>query len=161
MENMIIDDKTYRDIMSDSSKSVWLEDFTEVYYLFNQLKNKGIEITGDFFDENPYFLQYCIDTIRVIDVNEATLRLYKANDKAQLLGGLGNVFVEESLKAFKMIMLKTAKGNPNIRCEAVNRDLEGKRIDAILECKSVICDCETTGLVVVTIQDKSTLKRVG
>ena len=161
MENMIIDDKTYRDIMSDSSKSVWLEDFTEVYYLFNQLKNKGIEITGDFFDENPYFLQYCIDTIRVIDVNDATLRLYKADDKAQLLDSLDNVFIDESLKAFKMIMLETANSNPNIRCEGVNRDLEGKRIDAILECKPVTCDSEATGLVVVTIQDKSSLKRVG
>jgi len=153
MENKIYNDKTYRDIMSETSKPIWLEDFTEIFFLFNQLKNKGIEITSEFFAKNPFFIQYCIDVIRIVDVNDETLRLYKAEDKQQLLDSLHKVFIEESLTAFKIIMVETAKGNQNIRCNAVNRDLEGKTIEAILECKSVICDSEITGLVLVTIQN--------
>jgi len=156
MIKTIFNNQTYWSILSDSSKSLWLEDFTEVYYLFNQLKNKGIEISSEFFAQNPYFIQYCIDVIQIIDVNHETLCLYKAKDKKQLLDSLQTVFVAESLKAFQIIMLETAKGNKNIRCEAVNRDLEGNRINAILECKPVSDDDEDTGLVIITIKDKST-----
>ncbi|MCX7041044.1 MAG: PAS domain-containing protein, partial [Spirochaetes bacterium] len=52
------------------------------------LKSQGISDLRNYLDAHPAFLSKAARMIKVVDVNDATLRLYEAKSKDELLGSL-------------------------------------------------------------------------
>lgn len=52
-------------------------------------------------DVHPEFVRQCMSEIRVIDVNQATLDLFCAKDRSDLLQRLGEVFRDDMEKPFR------------------------------------------------------------
>lgn len=59
--------------------SLWVEDFSRVKIRMDQLRQIGIEDFRTFLDVHTDFIQQCIEDIILIDVNQATLDLFKAS----------------------------------------------------------------------------------
>ena len=68
-----------------SPTSLWVEDFSRIKQRFDQLKQLNIQDFHTFLDVHSEFVNQCIDDIVIIDVNQATLDLFKAPDKESLL----------------------------------------------------------------------------
>ena len=66
-----------RGLFEHSPISLWVEDFSKVKLLLEELRDRGIEDLRVFTDVHPEFVQRCIREIRVIDVNNHTLSLFR------------------------------------------------------------------------------------
>ncbi len=64
-----------------SPTSLWVEDFSRVKYRLDQLRQIGIEDFRTFLDVHTDFVHQCVEDIILLDVNQATLDLFKAPSK--------------------------------------------------------------------------------
>ena len=78
----------YRRVFQHFGVSLWEEDISELRSTFLDLKSQGVSDLRDYLDAHPGFLSKAAHTIKVVDVNDATLRLYEAKSKEELLGSL-------------------------------------------------------------------------
>ncbi|HEX3049810.1 MAG TPA: ATP-binding protein [Aggregatilineaceae bacterium] len=94
----------YRSLFEDSPISLWEEDFSEVRQYVETLRAAGITDFRAHFENHPASVEECARLVKVINLNYATVELYEANSKEDLLGGLGQV-VEKSLHVFREELL--------------------------------------------------------
>jgi hypothetical protein len=70
-----------RDLFEHSPVSLWVEDFSAVKTLLDGVRAQGIEDFKTFITVHPDFVTRCMSEIRVIDVNQQTLRMFGAGSK--------------------------------------------------------------------------------
>ena len=92
-------DKRYHNLFENVPISIWEEDFSAVKVYLDSLRERILDFRK-FFEENTREVVRCTGMVKIIDINQATLTLYQASNKEQLLGGVGQVFGEESYKVF-------------------------------------------------------------
>ena len=61
--------------------SIWEEDFSEVKKYLDDLKNTRVKDFEKYFDENPVEIVKCSSIVKILDVNQNILNLYKATSK--------------------------------------------------------------------------------
>ncbi len=70
---------------------MWEEDFSRLKVHFDHLKAQGIRDFQAYFRENPEEIVRCIRKVRIRDVNKATLALYEADSKEELMANLHRI----------------------------------------------------------------------
>ncbi len=80
------DDATMFDL---APVSLWIEDFSAVKALFEQLQAEGVGDITAFLAANPDRVRQCSERIRILKVNRKTLSLFGARDLAHLMAHLG------------------------------------------------------------------------
>jgi PAS domain-containing protein len=90
-----------RSLFELSPVSLWVEDFSAIKRLIDELRGMGIDDFATFVQVHPDFVTRCMQEIRVIDVNRHTLRMFAANDKQHLLRDIGLVFRDEMQASFQ------------------------------------------------------------
>lgn len=94
-----------------SPTSLWVEDFTRVKMRLDQLRDIGIDDFRTFLDVHPEFVNQCVEDILILDVNQATLDLFQAPDKATLLKNTHKIFAKEMASTFREQLIELWKGN--------------------------------------------------
>jgi PAS domain-containing protein len=122
----------YENLFENSPISLWVEDYSEVKKHLDALREKGVEDFYHYFEENPKDVYHCASLIKVLDVNQATLDLYQAMSKQELLSDLGHIFTPESWSAFRDILAALAMGTTTFEIETVNQKLSGEIIHIVL-----------------------------
>jgi len=122
----------YRMIFDYSYISIWEEDYSEVYAELEKLKKKGIEDIRSYLAEHTDILKNIVRKLKVIDINPATVKLYNASDKEELLGSLDRIFVAEAAPNFIEEMAAIANGARHYEGETVGRKITGERMDLLL-----------------------------
>lgn len=125
-QNIIKKEERYRNIFHNATVSIWEEDISEVKKAINGLKAQGVTDFRKYLDENPEFARRAVQRVRVIDVNDSTLKLYKAKSTEELLGSLDKVFTQESYEVFKEMLVAIAEGKTHMETETINRNLLGE-----------------------------------
>lgn len=127
-------EERYRTIFQTAAVSIWEEDFSQLKAFIEKLKSDGVKDFEKYIDENPDFLIKAVQMIKIVDVNNATLTLYCAKSKNELLGALDKIFTEESFSAFKETIVALAEGKNFLEVEGINKTLTGKRLNIIMRC---------------------------
>ncbi|MBD2054603.1 PAS domain S-box protein [Oculatella sp. FACHB-28] len=122
-------EQRYRHIFETVSVSIWEEDFSQVKAAIDQLKAAGVEDFHQYFVEHPEFVQQAASKVHLRDVNQASLQMFGAQDKAELLSSLEQIFVPETQEAFAGELLAIATEAPFFTTETVLRTLHGNRFD--------------------------------
>jgi two-component system cell cycle sensor histidine kinase/response regulator CckA len=125
-------EERYRSLFEDSPVSLWEEDCSGVKTCIDHLRSTGVRDFRTYFESHPEVVIRCASLIKIIDVNNATLKLYGAGSKKQLLEGLGNVFEDESFNQFREQLIAIAEGKKMLECEVINRTMRGETIRAVL-----------------------------
>ena len=73
--------------------------------------------------------------IKVVDINRATLEIYEADSKEQLLKSIASTFSPESYPAFKEAIIALAEGQTWFETEAVTTTLTGKKNHILLRLR--------------------------
>ncbi len=118
----------YRTIFDSVSVSIWEENLVNLYDMLEELRKSGITDLSDYMNNHPEFVTNAIKSIEVVDVNEATLKMYKADSKKNLLNTLEKVFDMEATVIFRDELLAIWNHKPFFNGDSVNLDLEGNRI---------------------------------
>jgi diguanylate cyclase (GGDEF)-like protein len=111
-----------------SPVSLWVEDLSIIRDMLDELRASGVTDFDAFFDANPEFIQRCIRAVRVIEVNDETLRLFRAPNQATLLSRITEVFRPEVNHCFKEHLLYLWDGTRPRSNEITNFSLEGEQL---------------------------------
>lgn len=125
-------EERYRDLFDSSPVSLWEEDRSEVKKRIDGLGRRGCKDLRRYFDRHPAFVAQCAGLIRVLDVNKASVKLYGARRKADLLQGVDHIMGDPARKAFKAQLLALASGKTSFQAEDTNTTLDGKEIQVAL-----------------------------
>ncbi len=148
-----------RGLFELSPVSLWVEDFSEVKALLDEVREQGITDFRTFVDVHPEFVESCMERIRVIDVNRQTLTLFGAGSKDELLARLSEVFRDEMTRSFAEQLLDCWNGMLLQSRETLNYSLRGDAIHLHMQW-SVLPGHETHwDLVQVALTDISARKK--
>jgi signal transduction histidine kinase len=125
-----------------------------------ELKSKGIQDLGAYFDAHPEAVFDCLNQANVLDVNRATLELYQAESKEDLLGAIEAVLDKDYYSTYLEGILSIAEGRTTFEIETVNRTLQGTEIDIILSWSVAPGSEGSYDRVLVSIVDISERKRI-
>ncbi len=149
----------YRCLFEDSPISLWEEDFSKVRQYFNQLcESGGIDVRAHF-ESHPEAVHECVDLVRVLDVNNATLKLLGTDNKEKLIADFNRLFNKQSLEVFREELITLAQGGLEFQSETVLLKHTGEKIHAVL-CLRVAPGYETClGKVMISLLDITDRKR--
>lgn len=148
-----------RGLFEYSPISLWVEDFSQVKRLFDDLHRIGITDFRTFTDVHPEFVERCMQEIRVIDVNLQTLSLFGAPDKATLLSRLSDIFRDDMRHHFNEQLIELWNGNLLHQREVVNYSLNGDQLHVHLQFSVFPGHEDTWGLVLVALTDITARKK--
>jgi PAS domain S-box-containing protein len=149
----------YQALFEDSPISLWQEDLTDLRAYLKNLQDSGVRDVRAYFETHPEELQQCANLIKVVDINRATLELYEADSKEQLLDTIASTFSPESYPAFKEAVIALAEGQTWFETETVTTTLTGKENHILLRLR-VLPGAEAAGNeVLASIVDITERKR--
>ncbi len=122
-----------RGLFEHSPVSLWVEDFSSIRRLLDEVRAKGIVDFRVFLDVHPEFVDRCMREIRVLDVNRQTLLMFQAPDKAALLAQLDSVFRGEMRANFTEQLIDLWEGRLTHQREVVNYALNGDKLHVYLQ----------------------------
>jgi len=133
----------YRGLFDNSPVSLWEEDLSEVKRYLDGLRSGGVTDLRDHFEANPDAVSHCLDLVRIIDVNQATLRLYEVESKEDVLSSLEAVFIDASHDIFREELVALFDGQTTFEGENIGTDFSGDTINVLINL-SVAPGCEET-----------------
>lgn len=74
----------YRQLFDQSPIALREENLSELKGYLDKLIDEGVSDFREYFDSHPAELEICMDMIRVVDVNQATLKLYEAGSVTEI-----------------------------------------------------------------------------
>jgi diguanylate cyclase (GGDEF)-like protein len=130
----LLDSEMYASgLFAHSPVSLWVEDFSGVKRLIDDVRIRGVEDFRVFTDVHEEFVLRCMSEIRVIDVNRRTLDLFGAPDKETLLRNLPAVFRDDMEPHFREQLVDLWDGKLFQQREVVNYALDGTKLHLLLQ----------------------------
>ena len=148
-----------RDLFEHSPVSLWVEDFSAVKRLIDGVRDQGIEDFKTFITVHPEFVSRCMQEIRVVDVNQQTLRMFGAASKEMLLNNLGRVFRGEMHESFAEQLLDLWDGKTFQQRVLINYALSGDVVHIHMQFSVLAGHMEEWGLVLLSLVDITARKK--
>ncbi len=149
----------YRGLFEDAAISLWEEDFSAVKQRLDELRQEGVSDFRAFLQSHPAVVAECAALVKITDVNSATLKLYRASSKAELLQNLERVFLDESYNDFADELVNIAEGRSEFEWEGVNQSLAGDRLAVSLHWSAARGYEDSLSKVIVSLIDITERKR--
>lgn len=143
----------YRSLFEDSPISLWEEDFSPIKIDIDHFKSIGVKNFHEFFSSNPDIVLQLMEKIKVINVNQATIRLFNASNKDDLVGNLHNIILPESIPTNGEIYATLAEGEYQCIGEIHHKDFLGNNIYTVLRLSIAPGYEETWEKVFVSVID--------
>ncbi|MBR0695633.1 PAS domain-containing sensor histidine kinase [Bradyrhizobium lablabi] len=124
-------ERRYRSIFRTAGVSIWEEDFSQIKAAIDELRAQGVEDFRAYFAAHPEFVRKSISCAKVVDVNDATVELFKAQSKDELLHSLDTVFTSETLEAFAGELIAVAEERPHFSAETNLQTLKGDKLTVL------------------------------
>jgi PAS domain S-box-containing protein len=138
--------------------SVRVEDFSAIKERLDALKRAGIKDFRGHFKRHPDEIISMAERVRIVAVNDATLRLYEAVTRRDLGRGLSLIFDKASYDVFREKILALAEGQMIFAGEAMTRTLKGNLRQVLLDLIVVPSSRESLSRVFVFVTDITSLK---
>lgn len=148
-----------RGLFDLSPVSLWVEDFSEVKAMLDDVRGQGITDFRTFVDVHPEFVQSCMERIRVVDVNRQTLNLFGAGSKEELLARLPEIFRDEMGRSFAEQLLDCWHGNLFQSRETLNYSLRGDAVNLHMQWAVLPGHEQDWDLVQVALTDITARKK--
>ncbi len=122
-----------RGLFEHSPVSLWVEDFSAVKTLLDEVRACGIEDFRTFTDVHEEFVERCMSEIRVVGVNRETLRVFRAADTIELLGHKHEIFRDAMRRPFREQLIDLWDGKLLQRREVINYSLQGDELHFLMQ----------------------------
>lgn len=148
-----------RHLFEYSPVSLWVEDFSAVKRLLDDVRLQGICDFQTFLKVHPEFVTRCMQEIQVLDINQHTLEMFHANSKAELLGQVPRIFQGDMYHSFAEQLQDLWDGKLTHQREVVNYTLQGEPLYMHLELSVLHDHTETWDLVLLSLIDITARKK--
>lgn len=148
-----------RALFEQSPVSLWVYDLSAVKTMIDGLREAGVQDLRAHIDAAPDLIQRYLEAMRPLDVNQHTVRLYAAPDKATLLRRRAEIFREESFPYVMETLVGIWNGGLNRDHETVNFTLNGDRLHLVLHYALMPGHEHDWSLVLVALTDITARKQ--
>ena len=124
--------RRYRHIFQTAGVSIWEEDYTRVGAAIDALRAAGVQDFRPYFADHPEFVQDAIGMVRIVDVNDATLALFDARSKDELVASLHTVFMPDAVPVLVGALLAVAEGRTSYSAETRLKTIHGDPRDVLV-----------------------------
>jgi len=124
-------EQRYRYIFDSTGVSIWEEDFSQVKVAIDELRSRGVRDFSEYVAAHPEFVQQAITMVKIVDVNDVSVKLFAAESKDELLVSLHKVFVPETREVFLRELIAIAEGRTSFEAETVLQSLKGETLTAL------------------------------
>ncbi len=151
-------EERYRTLFEKSPVSIWEEDFSKLKAHIDLLKKIGVTDFRKYLDDHPEEVEKSVSLIKIVNVNEITLKIYEANSKDEILNGFDKVVDRESLHVIKETIIAIAENKKEFAVETSNTKMNGEKLNIYLKWVAPEEQNLTYKKVILTIIDISKLK---
>lgn len=151
---------SYRMLFDQSPVSLWVEDFSLINVFVESLRAEGVTDLRAFFHTYPERFAECVQELKVLDVNNATLRLYKAKSLEELKQNMHKIFQAEAAACIMESIIAIADGRKQFDGQGINYDLEGNKLHFRITWTITGDTIEDYQKVIVAMQDMTHLEKV-
>ncbi len=131
-------ERRHRYIFQSAGVSIWEQDFSQVKIAIDDLKAGGVKDFRQYLAAHPQFVEQTIRMVKTLDVNEATVELFGAQDKQELLASLDKIFATETRQAlpgiltlFEGVLIALAEGRSWFESQMSVKTLKGDPITVV------------------------------
>lgn len=152
-------EEKYRIIFQESPISLWEADFSAGKKLIDLLKSQGVRNFNTYFDEHPEAVWQFVSMIRIIDVNDAAVKKFRAPGREYLLNNISAILSNAPFETWKKMLISFAEGAKSFEDETVNYTIDGRKLHISFRM-SVPKGYETTlSMILVSSLDITELKK--
>lgn len=148
-----------RDLFEHSPVSLWVEDFSMVKKLMDEVRERGIVDFRTFLNVHPEFVTRCMREIQIFDVNQQTLRMFAAPDKATLFKQIDDIFRDEMHDSFAEQLIDLWAGMIMQQREVINYSLDGSLINIHMQFAVLAGHEEAWDQVLISLVDITARKK--
>lgn len=155
----LVDAEAYaRALFEDLPTLLWVEDYSAVKKRLDELRGQGITDFRTFADTHPEFVKLCLSEVKVLDVNQQTLSVYGAPDKASLLRRLDDV-IQDILPQFAEQLIDLWYGDLRHEREIINYTLNGETLNLVQQFSVMQGHEDDWSLVLLALTDITARKK--
>ena len=160
-KNLLESERKFRRLFENTEVSIWNEDLSDVQAALDKLRQQGVTDLRQYLLEDTDRALAMAGLIRIVQVNDATLALFSAQSQAQLISGIAQTFVPETVKVFIDELCAIWEKKTSFRSEIKLRALDGREIDAIISfpIPEVLEDFRSVPISIVDITGEKTAER--
>ncbi|GMR15369.1 MAG: hypothetical protein BMS9Abin30_0997 [Gammaproteobacteria bacterium] len=126
-------EERFRGLFENSEVSVWNEDLSEVHRALNELNFDDVKDLRQYLEaNNKQAAREMTAMVKVLHVNDATLKLFAAKTEHTFLTQIGNTFASGTMDVFIDELCAIWDKQTNFRSEVTYRGLDGREILAII-----------------------------
>jgi diguanylate cyclase (GGDEF)-like protein len=133
--------------------SLWLEDYSDLYALFEDWRRAGITDLRAYLNEDLERVRLCSGKLKVIKVNAKTLTLFEVVNAAELVANLGSILRDDMLLTHLEELVQLWDGKTLFTSDTVNYTMSGRRLDVQLKGSILPGYEESWKRVLVAIED--------
>ena len=152
-------EKRFHDLFQYAPISLWQEDYSALKTEFDKLRAEGVTDMRAYLASYPESLDRFMDMIRILDVNQRTLKLFEADDKEMLLMNLRRIFRIEIGEHFGNALVDMWDGKTYHEHEGVNFSLSGELMNVQRQWTLMPGHEKDFGWVLVALQDITERKK--
>lgn len=126
----------YRSVFQHSAVSLWIQDISELREIIRGWRRRGVKDLRSYLTRNREKLRQAVHSIRVLDVNDATLAMYEVKNKNDLLVPLDETLdLDDPIAAENMIgdIISIAENREYIDKESTAVSPSGKRLEVRIQ----------------------------
>jgi signal transduction histidine kinase/CheY-like chemotaxis protein/HPt (histidine-containing phosphotransfer) domain-containing protein/streptogramin lyase len=127
-----VSESRYRSFFRQAPISLWEQDYSGMKAHLDGLGIVGEEAMRDYLLKRPAEVLACMRHIRILDTNDASVELFEAHDREDLVAQMPRVFRRDSLAAFADGLATIHGRRPRFSQETVAWSLRGTRRHVIL-----------------------------
>jgi diguanylate cyclase (GGDEF)-like protein len=146
-------------LFAHSPVSLWVEDFSAIKRLLDEIRDRGIVDFRVFTDVHPEFVERCLSEIKVLDINEQTLELFGAASKAELLNRQNEIFRDDMLPHFREQLVDLWNDKLFQKREVLNYSLNGDEVHVLMQFSVLPGHEDDWSLVQVALTDITARKK--
>lgn len=153
-------ERRWRGIFQSVGVAIWEEDFARVHSLFEELARQGVADLRRRLEDDHRLVERCIALVRTVDANDAAIRLVGAADAAQAIAARQRIFLPETVRTWRDLLIALAEGRPSFTGEAVLQTLGGERRSILLTATFPADGVRSAGLLsAVDITERTLAER--
>ncbi|NJB67849.1 diguanylate cyclase (GGDEF)-like protein/PAS domain S-box-containing protein [Desulfobaculum xiamenense] len=150
----------FRGLFENSPISLWEEDFSLVKQYMEDLADSGVLDFDTYFASHDEAVRQCAALVRLLDVNQATLAIFEAESKFELLPGLETFLTDADMSSFREELVNLAKGRLHATIETTRHTLKGNIRHVSIHLSVAPGYEDSWGKVIVSMVDITDRKRL-
>ncbi|MBK8797883.1 MAG: PAS domain S-box protein [Anaerolineales bacterium] len=118
----------YHELFENSPISLWEQDFSGVKRALETLRSRGVTDFRTYLEDHTGVVMACLAQVKMLSFNRASLELYGASNRDELLASLDRLVPAAGYPLFIEELVWIAEGRTAFVWEGVNRKLSGEHI---------------------------------